>query len=70
MEIFVNLLINALGFYLLIGFLFSLLLLWKGLAKIDPNTIGSGIGFKLLVLPGLCAFWPLFVRKWLKSSKT
>ncbi|RNC80004.1 MAG: hypothetical protein ED557_12800 [Balneola sp.] len=53
--------------YILIGILFSILFIWKGLSKVDHGVEGSGKLFKVLIFPGLVAFWPLFAAKWRKA---
>lgn len=68
MENTLSLLFTGLGIYLLLGFLFAIIVQFKGLNQIDPATKGSGWGFKLLILPGLTVFWILFLIKWIKSS--
>jgi len=31
---------------------------------LDSEAQGSGIGFRLLILPGVAAFWPMFLYRW------
>ncbi len=50
--------------YMVLGNVFSILFLWKGLDKVDPGTKDSGIIFKLLLYPGMTIFWPFFLTKW------
>lgn len=68
MEQLISYILVAVAGYGITGVLFSLLFLWKGLVKTDPATKGSGVVFKLLIFPGLIVFWPLFVRKWIKTN--
>lgn len=56
--------------YLVIGVLFSLFFYAKGITKVDQGTEGSGLGFKLLILPGCIAFWPVLLSQWIKKLKT
>ena len=58
--------LGFLGIYLIIGILFSTVILIKGLSSLDPNTKSSGVGFKIIIIPGLIAFWPILWRKWMK----
>ena len=57
-----------LGCYLIIGLLFAIAFLWKGISKVDEGAIGTGLGFKLLILPGTVAFWPALLKKWMKTT--
>ena len=52
-----------------IGLLFALVFLFTGLPHVDPSTKDTSIWFKLLLLPGMSALWPLFALKWLKTKK-
>lgn len=70
MTTIVNGLLLLLAIYLVLGFFFSLVFIFKGLVKVDPSTEGTSIWFKMLILPGLCAFWPLFFTKWRKAARS
>ena len=67
MEMIISGILTALGIYLLIGILFTVFFIFKGLAIVDPGTEGGSRFFKLLLVPGLVAFWVYFLRKWIKS---
>ena len=55
--------------YLIIGLLtYLILVLAKKLQKIDEDTSNTGIGFKLLILPGMLVLWPLLLFKLLKKQ--
>jgi Na+/H+ antiporter NhaA len=51
------------GIYVLFGIGFCLVLFIKGLTRLDPNTQSTGLGFKLLIIPGTIIFWPVLWRK-------
>jgi len=55
--------------YLLLGVLFVLPFLLKGLTKVDTGAHGGSIGFKLIIIPGVIVFWPVLLRKWIKAGK-
>ena len=49
---------------LLLGYLgLGLVLLIPGqtrwMARLDPGTVGAGLGFRLVTLPGLVLLWPV-----------
>ncbi len=56
-----------LGIYFLCGFLFAIGFALGGVKKIDPRAAVGSWGFRLLVIPGAAAFWPLLLRRWLKG---
>jgi len=55
--------------YLLIGVLFVIPFLMKGLTKVDEGAHGGTIGFKIIIMPGVIVFWPVLLKKWIKGSK-
>ena len=56
-----------LGIYLACGLLFAILFLLLGVKKIDPHAAHGSWGFRLLIMPGAMAFWPLLLRRWMKG---
>jgi hypothetical protein len=46
-----------------IGFLFAVLFVWKGVERLDPSAQGTGLGFRLLILPGAVILWPLLAYR-------
>jgi hypothetical protein len=67
-ELVATYLVYALFAYSLIGALFALTFVCIGVDKVDHQAKESGWGFRILIFPGCMAFWPLFVRRWLKAS--
>ncbi|MFN7940257.1 MAG: hypothetical protein U0X73_01550 [Thermoanaerobaculia bacterium] len=53
--------------YLGLGFAFSLAFVFVGIGRIDPAARGAGWGFRLLVLPGAAALWPLLAWRWARG---
>lgn len=64
-----SIILTIFGFYLLLGLLFSIAFLWKGITKVDADAAGTSRYFKLLILPGTIIFWPLLLGKWIKAGK-
>ena len=60
-------LLILLGIYLACGFLFAMPLVFIGVKKIDPHAKHGSWGFRLLIFPGVVAFWPLLLRRWAKG---
>ncbi len=61
--------VSAFYLYFGIGFLFAVAFVTVGVKRVDPNASGSGIGFRLLILPGSAAFWPLFLQRWIREDR-
>jgi len=60
-------LVMAAAVYLCIGLVFAISFVGFGLTRLDAATVGTGIGFRLLLIPGLTALWPLFLKRWTRS---
>ena len=56
--------------YLVAGGMFAAVFLTKGIMQVDEGASGSTTGFRIIILPGVVAFWPLLLKKWLKASKS
>ena len=57
-----------LGAYLACGLVFALPFALVGVKKIDAHAAHGSWGFRLLVIPGTIAFWPLLLRRWLGGT--
>lgn len=55
--------------YVLIGLVFSFAFVFKGVSVVDSGARGGSIWFKLLLIPGSIALWPVLLVKWIKASK-
>jgi hypothetical protein len=53
--------------YALAGLLFAIAFVVRGVAAIDPIARGAGIGFRLLILPGAAALWPMLLVRWIRG---
>lgn len=51
------------GVYLLLGVFAGGYLAFVGVNRIDRNAAGGSIWFRVLVLPGLVALWPLVLAR-------
>ena len=53
--------------YGLAGLVFAIAFVVRGVAAVDPVAKGSGIGFRLLILPGSAALWPMLLVRWMRG---
>ena len=51
---------TGLAFWLSFAIPFAL----AGARRIDPHAAHGSWGFRLLIIPGAMAFWPLLLRRW------
>lgn len=61
-------LVSAVVGYLFLGIVFAVPFLLRGVERVDPAARGAGVGFRLVVLPGVVALWPLLLRRWRRSA--
>ena len=54
--------------YVLVGLLFALPFLLRGAGRIDPAAREGSRGFRLMILPGTVALWPILASKWRRAS--
>jgi len=55
-----------LGFvYLVMGVVFAVFFLSRGIKKVDTAAHGSGPGFRMIIFPGTVALWPVLIKKWM-----
>lgn len=55
--------------YLACGLVFAIPFALVGVRKIDPHAAHGSWGFRLLIIPGTLAFWPLLLKRWRHSAK-
>ena len=62
------LLLVTAGSYAAMGLLFAGAFLTVGISRVDPVSKRSGIGFRLIILPGVAALWPMLLTRWIRGS--
>jgi len=60
--------------YAALGVVCGLPFVFVGVQRLDSEAQGWGVGFRLLILPGVAAFWPMFLlqmnrRRWLAATR-
>jgi hypothetical protein len=58
----------AAGSYLVAGLPFGLAFVAVGVTRIDPAARGTSAAFRLLILPGSVALWPVLAAKWARHK--
>jgi len=67
-EAVATLVVRGLYAYTVTGVLFALFFVAFGLAAVDSQARGTSLGFRLLIFPGVAAFWPLLLKRWLRGD--
>jgi hypothetical protein len=58
----------ALGAYLACGLAFAVAFVSLGAGRVDPHAKEGTWGFRLLIIPGAIALWPLLLNRWLHGQ--
>ena len=56
----------ALGLYVLVGVCLALHFVFVRAPRLDAAVAGSTRGFRLVILPGAVAIWPVLLWKWIR----
>ncbi len=64
LDTFANTIVYTLAVYASLGLVFAVPFVWLGVQRVDSEAQGSSIGFRLLILPGVATFWPMFLYRW------
>lgn len=68
MQTLVAIFLIILGVYLVIGAIFGIVFVWKGVQAIDHGAVEGTLGFKLIIIPGCALFWPYLWRRWARRE--
>jgi hypothetical protein len=66
-ELAAELFVGALTGYAAVGFVFAIAFLARGVSRIDGQAAGAGLGFRLMIFPGVAALWPLLLKRWIRA---
>ena len=67
-ERIATILVDALYLYAAVGLVFGLVFVLTGVSRVDAQAKGTSVLFRLLILPGCAAFWPLLLQRWLRGQ--
>ena len=56
--------------YAALGVVFGVLFVTNGVERVDHAAVGAPWSFRLLILPGAAAFWPVMLLKWLRARRS
>lgn len=60
--------VRLLALYAGAGLVFALFFVTRGVGRVDPVARESTWGFRLIIVPGVVALWPLLARRWLRGQ--
>ena len=64
-----ELLVAVLGLYAAFGLLFAIAFVTRGVERVDPSAHASSLGFRIVIVPGASALWPLLLLRWVRSAR-
>ena len=64
----VSMVLEGLVLYAALGALFAVAFLVAGVTRVDPGARSAGFAFRLAILPGLIALWPLMLVRWIAGG--
>ncbi|MCC7388330.1 MAG: hypothetical protein IT431_06140 [Phycisphaerales bacterium] len=64
-----NAILASIAAYLGLGLVFGAVFVARGISAVDPAARGASCGFRLVVLPGVAALWPLMLWRWRRASR-
>ena len=59
----------AVAIYVALGLLFAVAFVTSGVARVDPAAQGATAGFRIVILPGVIALWPLLAARWWRAER-
>ena len=63
-----ELLVDAFTAYGLAGLVFAIAFVTMGIQRVDSVAEHAPLAFRLIVLPGAAALWPLLLVRWLRAA--
>ena len=61
--------VNILTAYAAVGAAFAIAFVTKGVSQVDPAAKGASVSFRLIILPGVSALWPLLLFRWISKKR-
>lgn len=63
-----NVVLGATGIYLLVGLAFAIAFAIRGCVSLDAGASGSGVLFRIMLLPAAILLWPKLLRRWIGGA--
>ena len=62
-----EILVAMLTWYAAAGVVFGIAFVVRGVSRVDEHAAGAGLGFRLIVFPGVAALWPFLLSRWMRA---
>jgi hypothetical protein len=67
LELAAELFVGSLMLYGAAGFVFAITFLVRAVSRLDRQAAGAGLGFRLMIFPGVTVLWPLLLSRWVRA---
>ena len=64
-----EIIVNAIALWAAVGLIVAIPFVCRGAQVIDPMAVQGSWGFRLAILPGSAALWPLVLSRWLSCRR-
>ncbi|MGH7243588.1 MAG: hypothetical protein ACREJD_09250 [Phycisphaerales bacterium] len=61
--------LSTVAAYIAVGASFAIVFVFRGIQRIDPAAEHSGLPFRVILIPGATALWPVLLRRWMRAEK-
>jgi hypothetical protein len=65
----IELMVNIALLYAAIGLVFAVVFVIAGVGRIDAAAKGAPFTFRLLIIPGAAALWPMLLMRWVRGRQ-
>ena len=62
-----EILVGTMTWYAAAGVVFAIVFVARGVSRVDAHATGAGLGFRLIVFPGVAALWPFLLSRWMRA---
>ena len=69
LETISTLLVTLVEVYALVGVLVLLPFMLRGAGTVEPAARRATLGFRILMVPGIIALWPMMLLRWRQASR-
>ena len=63
-----EILVAMLTLYTAAGVAFGIVFVARGVSRVDEHAAGTGLGFRVIIFPGVAALWPLLASQWMRAE--
>jgi hypothetical protein len=62
-----EILVGTMTWYAAAGVVFAIVFVARGVSRVDEHAAGAGLGFRMIIFPGVVALWPFLLSRWMRA---